>query len=398
MLQCEQRTANSHNHSQNLRILYVTHYTALYGANLALYNLMLDMRERHGVIPSVLAPGEGDFSEICRKNGIEVFCSKFYQWITALNLKALAKTTVKHIINRTILYRKIIRNFKDKHFDIIHTNSSATDIGSILAHRFMLPHVWHVREFGIKHYNCDYFLPMSCVRQKYSQSEAVIAISQPIYDSLVNERRICPPENTRVIYDGLRVPEPYQKRQPSDTIHFCMTGLIYPGKNQLTAIHACAKLKALTDKFMLHIIGSGGDNYMQELKREIASCGLDEHVKFWGYRSDVDDILHTMDVGLMLSNCEAFGRVTVEYMLHYMPVIGVDSGATPEIVLDGETGYICPLNDADRIAESMYSFITNPELLHSMGSKGRERAVTHFSLERNTDEIYSLYQEILSTR
>ena len=177
-----------------------------------------------------------------------------------------------------------------------------------------------------------------------------------------------------------------------------MTGLIYPGKNQLTAIHACAKLKALTDKFMLHIIGSGGDNYMQELKREIASCGLDEHVKFWGYRSDVDDILHTMDVGLMLSNCEAFGRVTVEYMLHYMPVIGVDSGATPEIVLDGETGYICPLNDADRIAESMYSFITNPELLHSMGSKGRERAVTHFSLERNTDEIYSLYQEILSTR
>ena len=60
-------TADSHNYSQNLRILYITHYTSMYGANLALYNLILDVRERHGVIPSVLAPGEGDFTRMCRE-------------------------------------------------------------------------------------------------------------------------------------------------------------------------------------------------------------------------------------------------------------------------------------------------------------------------------------------
>ena len=370
----------------------------MYGANLALYNLMLDMRERHGVIPSVLAPGEGDFTTKCREKGFEVFSSKFYEWTVSFRLRSKIKGLAKYILNHALCYRKILRLFSDKHFSIIHTNSSVTDIGSFLAQRFKFHHVWHVREFGLKDYDMKYFLPMSSVRREYSRSDAVIAISRSIYNSLVNERRICQADNTRIIYNGLRVPAPYQKRQPSSTIHFCLVGLIYPSKNQLTAIRACAKLKARTDKFMLHIVGSGGGKYMQMLTNEIASCGLEEHVKLWGYRSDVDDILHDMDVGLMLSNCEAFGRVTVEYMLNYMPVIGVDSGATPEIVIDGETGCICPLNDTDKLAELMHRFITNPELLHSMGNKGREHALSHFSLERNTDAIYSLYQEILSTR
>ena len=357
---------------------------------------MLDARDRHGVIPSVLAPGEGDLTRMCRENGIEVFCSKFSWWAASPCIRSKVKGLVKYLLSRAVLHRKIFNMLKDKHFEIVHTNSSVIDMGSIIAQHYSLPHVWHVREYGIHDYNLDYLIPYSAVRAKYSKADAVIAISESMYNSFVNERSLCKAENTRIIYNGLRVPAPYQKHQPADTIHFCITGGIFSGKNQLMAIHACAKLKASTDKFMLHIIGSGGDDYTQELKREIASCGLDEHVKFWGYRSDVDDILRTMDVGLMLSNREAFGRVTVEYMLHYMPVIGVNSGATPEIVIDGETGYICPLNDTDKLAELMHSFIMHPELISAMGNKGRERAVNNFSLERNTDEIYSLYQEILS--
>ncbi|MBQ6666117.1 MAG: glycosyltransferase family 4 protein, partial [Synergistaceae bacterium] len=77
------------------------------------------------------------------------------------------------------------------------------------------------------------------------------------------------------------------------------------------------------------------------------------------------------------------------------PVIGVNTGATPEIIIDGETGIICPLDDAAKLAELMLRFITNRELIYSMGQSAREHAVKNFSLERNTDTIYSLYQEFL---
>ena len=79
-------------------------------------------------------------------------------------------------------------------------------------------------------------------------------------------------------------------------------------------------------------------------------------------------------------------------------LFGVNTGATPEIVIDGETGFLCGLNDTDRLAELMHKFITHPELIQVMGTKGREHAVKYFSLERNTDEIYALYQEILSRK
>ena len=148
---------------------------------------------------------------------------------------------------------------------------------------------------------------------------------------------------------------------------------------------------------MLNIIGTGSDEYFNELKQIIRAKGLENNVKLWGFCYNVDEILQSMDVGLMLSRREAFGRVTVEYMLNYMPVIGVNTGATPEII-DNESGFICELDDSEKLADFMQKFITNPELLSQMGSKARERAIKNFSLERNTDQIYELYQEILSRK
>ncbi|MBQ7221580.1 MAG: glycosyltransferase family 4 protein, partial [Synergistaceae bacterium] len=394
--QSTEHRAQSHNYSQKLRVLYVSHGRGLGGANLALYNLMLDMRERHGVIPSVLIPGREDFFEMCHESGIETFCTRFYDLTCSTNFRSKFKGFAKYLLNR-ICYPRVFSILKDANFDIVHTNSSVTDVGSLISERHSFPHVWHLREFGIDDFHLDYYVSYSWMKSRYAKADAIITISDSVYNSFVNERKLCQADKTRMIYDGLRIPEPYTKTYMNTGIlNFCISGMVSPAKNQVMAIKACSKLKASTDKFMLHIVGTGKEKYKLELQKLIASCGLDEHVKFWGWRDDVNNILKTMDVGLMLSRCEGFGRVTVEYMLNYMPVIGVDTGATPEIVVDGETGYICHLNDTDKLAELMHRFITNPELIQAMGNKGRERAEQNYSLERNTDEIYALYQEILS--
>ena len=365
------------------------------GAAFAVCSLMLDMKRRYNLEPVLLTKKDSEFSQLCRQNGIEVIVQHYYAWTSGGNkLVHKLKNNIKKFLNMIYFRRKVFSCLQGQHFDIIHTNSSITDMGDTIAQKYSIPHVWHLRESGYY-----YAYPDEYVMAKHAHANANIVISGSNYDVYVNQRKLCNPANTRIIYDGVDISAPYEKRTPShEHINFCMSGNFNPIKNQMMAVKACEKFRALTDSFTLHLIGTDTNNYAKSVKDFVRTHGLEDCVKFWGYRSDIGERLHDMDVGLMLSTREGFGRVTVEYMLNYMPVIGVNSGATPEIVIDGETGYICPLDDTDKLAELMHKFITNPELIPAMGNNGRERAVANFSLERNTDEIYSLYQEILSRK
>ncbi|MBQ7561145.1 MAG: glycosyltransferase family 4 protein [Synergistaceae bacterium] len=387
-----------------MRVLYITHQdTPGNGAEISMINLILDMRERYKISPVVLMPSENELADKFKSQNIEVIISKFEFWEDAYKIRSLRELEMcfNYYPRQVRAYLRLLRiielfNTKNLEFDIIHTNASGINIGDGLAQKLSLPHIWHFRDYGIDDYNIDYKDPLSLVKEAYSRSSANIAISKSIYDSYVNERKLCSPDNTRIIYNGVKIPDSYEKKFLHDNrVNFCIIGGISTTKNQLMAVNACVKLKDSADKFILNIIGSCEGEYFNELQEIISSNGLENCVKFLGFHNDINKILRNMNVGLMLSRREAFGRVTVEYMLNYMPVIGVNTGATPEII-NNESGFICELDDSEKLAELMQKFITNPELLHQMGSKARERAVKNFSLEHNTDEIYKLYQEILT--
>lgn len=361
---------------------------------------MLDMKRRHPDIEPVLLnmTPEGEMTRQCELNGIEYITARGDTW--RISSSKFTKKLIQHTKNliKNILYHKKISDFiRHSHFDLVHSNTSSPLLGHEIAKKLGIPHIWHFRDYGIS----DFIFSDEYVRRIHEESSAIITISHTVYDYYVNERKLCSSDKTKIIYDGITIPDAYDKKYINDgRINFCMTGKFLKNKNQIMAVHACEKLITKTDKFMLHLIGndSGGNyqEYADSVKAMIHSAGLDSHVKIWGFRTDVNDILRNMDVGLMLSKREGFGLVTAEYMTHYMPVIGADTGATPEVVIDGETEYICRFDDSDMLAEFMHRFIMNPELIREMGTKGRERAVKNFSLERNTDEVYKLYQEILS--
>ena len=390
----------------DLRVLFISHSPDIErggGASISLYDLILDLKQRYNVIPSVLVFREGELSRKCREHNIEVLVMKYWWWTTA-PFSVKFRDKVKRLIKRVpqkIRYclRNIYSCFKMKRllrgrkFDIIHTNTCVIDIGSKIAEFLNVPHVWHLREYGMAFAPSDFY-----VRREIHKAAAVITVSKAVYDYYVNEKRFSPADKTRIIYVGVKIPEAYEKKFNSgEKVNFCMTCMLLSNKNQLMAVRACARLKALTDDFTLHIIGAGGGSYLEELKREVKINNLEEHVKFLGMRYDIDEILKTMDVGLILSRREAFARVVLEYMLNYMPVIGTDTGGTPEIINDNETGFICRLDDTEQLAGLMHKFITDRELIKSMGLKARSRA-ENFSIKNDTDEVYKIYQEVVPSR
>jgi glycosyltransferase involved in cell wall biosynthesis len=97
-------------------------------------------------------------------------------------------------------------------------------------------------------------------------------------------------------------------------------------------------------------------------------------------------------VGIIASEYEGFGLVTVEYMLDSMPVIGYRSGATPEIVSDGTTGIL--YDDIHGLAEAMKKMIEDPALRKSMGAAGKERALREFTAENNLCAVTELFDVI----
>ena len=119
-----------------------------------------------------------------------------------------------------------------------------------------------------------------------------------------------------------------------------------------------------------------------------------KNVFLTGYRDDIRDMLKTMDAGIIASEYEGFGLVTVEYMLSSLPVIGYNHSGTGEIVKNKETGLL--YDDENGLIQAMEYCLNNREEIKQLGISGRKRAKEMFTSEKNTDEIISMYKELLS--
>ena len=97
----------------------------------------------------------------------------------------------------------------------------------------------------------------------------------------------------------------------------------------------------------------------------------------------------------MTSINEAFGRVTVEYMANYMPVIGVNTGGTAEIIKDKLNGFLYELNNIEELASKMEYFINNKDDIERIGKSAYKYVIEKYDMKTNTEKIYDVYKSIM---
>lgn len=102
-------------------------------------------------------------------------------------------------------------------------------------------------------------------------------------------------------------------------------------------------------------------------------------IHFLGMRSDVPNLMRSIDILLVPSRHEGMGQVTVEAMASRVPVIGANAGGIPEVVVDGETGLIVDGDDHAGWLAAMSRLVASPELRVRMGTAGRRRAEDEFN-------------------
>lgn len=379
-----------------MRILYITNYGSMGGANLCLCEMVLYMRQYYNAEPYILVPAGGTIEGKLKPYGIKFLFHNFRISAVDENIKY---KPFRKLTRKIMRYKEFyaVLDMIDRQgltFDLVHTNTSITDIGLFLAKKWGVPHVWHFREILKDGYPLEYIWGKREFTQKLLQSSQVITISGALAKRIEG---YSPKINNIQIYDGVEIRPPYIKEYCKDgIIHFCMVGMIYEQKNQMDAVKACKALvsKGYTD-FSLTIIGPTQGDYYYKILNYIKEARLSSYICFTGYQSDVASVLEHMDVGIMATNNEAFGRVTVEYMSNYMPVIGARSGATPELV--SFMNLLYEVNHIEELADKMIYCIDHRSEMQNIGRRARKASET-YTVRNNCEQIWSVYQEILKNK
>jgi glycosyltransferase involved in cell wall biosynthesis len=172
-----------------------------------------------------------------------------------------------------------------------------------------------------------------------------------------------------------------------------IAGRLHEQKGVGELLRVVARLAPRFPGLRLLVMGKR-DIYDAEFAALARELGIGERVIVTGWLdgSDLACAYAAADVLAMPSICfDTFGLVSVEAMEHARPVVATCFGGSPEVVADGETGFVANPFDTDAFAEQVARLLDDPALARRMGAAGRERALARFGIARHADEFLEEY-------
>ena len=159
-------------------------------------------------------------------------------------------------------------------------------------------------------------------------------------------------------------------------------------------IKAASIIHQKRNDFKIWMVGSSG-TYDKELKDLVKKYNLTEIVEFFGNVSDSELVkLYSESLVLVhLQKIHPFGLVFIEAMACETPVIACKPGATEEVIVHGETGFLIDENDYESLIKYIEKFLDDTNLSNTMGKEGRIRVKKYFEMSEQYDKMRELMQE-----
>jgi glycosyltransferase involved in cell wall biosynthesis len=173
------------------------------------------------------------------------------------------------------------------------------------------------------------------------------------------------------------------------------TATLRPQKAVDVMIAATAIIRRAHPDVRLIVAGAGD---LAPLREIAAAEGVADAVLLLGPRDDVADLLAVASVGVLSSDFEGMPLAVLEYMAAGLPVVATDVGGLPEIVRDGETGFLVGPRDPAALAERVGRLLADPALGREMGERGRRRQRELFSRGAMVGAVSGLYERLLRAK
>lgn len=364
------------------------------GANRSFLMVITELRKRYQHEIYVVIPNHGPLEIELQKNGFSFEC------VEMKRVGVLLGNTPKRVLSKLkanclafdqyIKAKKCAKRFKSIGFDLVYINCANQLFGCYVARELGIPYVWHFRGSFVP---SNYYVYNQ--RKLYNELNAkIIVISNQMRERLPTDAGICRSKIV-MIHNGLpQIPIKLSKQEWHSEIHCVLCGRIVKGKGHLDAIYALGELKRRGyNNIYLHIAGDSAntsDEYKNVLIRAIEKCQIEDRVIFEGQIEDMAAFRENMNIELMCSICEPFGRVTVEGMRSGLVVIGSNTGGTVDIIKDGYNGYLYQQGNSMDLAEKIQYVIQNREEAKRIAKNAVEFSKRNFTMEQNVREINDL--------
>jgi glycosyltransferase involved in cell wall biosynthesis len=215
-----------------------------------------------------------------------------------------------------------------------------------------------------------------------------------------------PPHKSGVIHNGMNL-ERFNVQAcaikeeigiPEDSLIVVMVSRFSLGKDYDTLLEVARKVCEVIANLYFLLVGDGPERPRIQSKAE--AMRITERVKLLGKRKDVEAILLSSDIGVLLSNVsivtEGLSNAVMEYMAAGLPVIATNAGGNPEIVDHGVTGYLVNDKDANQISEFALKLATNLVLRKEMGDRGKARIINEFSIDKFVDSHIDVIDYVIN--
>ncbi len=291
-------------------------------------------------------------------------------------------------------------------YDVVHTHSSKAGFlgrfAAKLAGVRAVVHTPHGFYFLNRRAGPGRVFYLGLERMAGMATDRLIALSSTELAEAV-DNRIVPPGKLALIENGIEVPEP---RDPAATArlreslapgagHVVGTVARFtPQKGPFDFVRMVAALGRLVPRVQVLWCGDGElRGKVEALARDL---GVEDRIRFLGYRTDVLDVMAAMDLFALTSHWEGLPYTVLDAMALEKPVVATAAVGTRDIVQDGITGLLTPVGDPEATARAIARLLAAPDEARAMGATGRQVVLRRYSQEAMVKRTGQLYVELVT--
>lgn len=359
-------------------ILYLSHTgSSIGGGEKQLYYLVTNLNQ-NDYQPIVVCPDDGVFAYQLREANIPTLILNLPPWRRSISYLTRYNAAVK-----------LTAIAKQNKIQLIHTSDSWFNPYILyVKNKLDIPAVSHVRNL---------LTSPQVLKYDFDGMDYIIAISDqsksPLIEAGISKEKI------DIILNCVDLSEfkpTTLTKNISDDFVVGMVGRIEPFKRQKEFVEIANHVVKNEENLQFHIIGEPLNthehrSYDSEVRKLVSQYGVDDVVDFRGLSHDMPSTMQELDLLVSLSA----GSVIAEAMATGKPVIGTQIGSTTEMIIDGVTGYVVPMDSFELIADKIIQLVSDPVSCIQMGIDARIHAEKYFSIQKHVEDIQSIYENLV---
>lgn len=344
---------------------------------------------------------DGSFKDLLQQNHIpvEVLATQAIQ----VSKESSLAQGLKSLVKLAPLITKVVK--KAREYDLIYANTQkALVVGAIASFFSRRPLVYHLHDILSK----EHFSQTNvCIAVNLANRFASLVIANSQASKTAFLQAGGSKDIVEVVYNGFE-PKNYQTDESDINKLQQDLGLegkfvvghfsrLAPWKGQHVLIDALAKCPPQVTAILVGDALFGEQDYVQQLHQQVAKLGLENRVKFLGFRSDIPQLMAACDLVTHTSTSpEPFGRVIVEAMLCGKPVVAAKAGGAMELVEHGLNGFLVTPGEPQELAQVITNCIQETEITATIANNARTTASESFNVVTINQQIAQLLCNRLS--